>query len=29
MIVPLDASDLNFRAGLGLGRTARAFYSVK
>jgi hypothetical protein len=29
MTIPLDASGLNFRAGLGLGRAARAFYSVK
>jgi hypothetical protein len=27
MIIPLDTSGLNFRAGLG--RAARAFYSVK
>jgi hypothetical protein len=29
MTIPLDASGLNFRAELGLGRPARAFYSVK
>jgi hypothetical protein len=29
MTIPLDASDLNFRAGPGLGRAARTFYSVK
>jgi hypothetical protein len=29
MTIPLDASGLNFRAELGLGRAARAFYSVK
>jgi hypothetical protein len=29
MTIPLGASGLNFRAGLGLGRAARAFYSVK
>jgi hypothetical protein len=29
MIIPLDASALNFRAGPGLGRAARAFYNVK
>jgi hypothetical protein len=29
MTIPLDASGLNFRAGPGLGRAARAFYSVK
>jgi hypothetical protein len=27
--LPSHASGLNFRAGLGLGRAARAFYSVK
>jgi hypothetical protein len=27
--IPLDASGLNFRAEPGLGRGARAFYSVK
>jgi hypothetical protein len=29
MTIPLDASGLNFRVGPGLGRAARAFYSVK
>jgi hypothetical protein len=29
MTIPLDASGLNFRAGLRLGRAARVFYSVK
>jgi hypothetical protein len=29
MTIPLDASGLNFRAGPGLGRAARVFYSVK
>jgi hypothetical protein len=29
MTIPLDASGLNFRARLGLGRAARTFYSVK
>jgi hypothetical protein len=29
MTIPLDASGLNFRAGPGHGRAARAFYSVK
>jgi hypothetical protein len=29
MTIPLDASGLNFRAGPGLGRAARTFYSVK
>jgi hypothetical protein len=29
MTIPLDAAGLNFRAGPGLGRAARAFYSVK
>jgi hypothetical protein len=29
MTIPPGASGLNFRAGLGLGRAARAFYSVK
>jgi hypothetical protein len=29
MPILLDASGLNFRVGLGLGRAARAFYSVK
>jgi hypothetical protein len=29
MTIPLDASGLNFRAGPGFGRAARAFYSVK
>jgi hypothetical protein len=29
MTILLDVSGLNFRAGPGLGRAARAFYSVK
>jgi hypothetical protein len=29
MTIPLDASSLNFRSGLELGRAARVFYSVK
>jgi hypothetical protein len=29
MIIPLDASGLNFRAGPGLGWAASAFYSVR
>jgi hypothetical protein len=29
MTIPLDVSGLNFRAGLGLRRAARVFYSVK
>jgi hypothetical protein len=29
MTIPLDASGLNFRVGLGFGRAARVFYSVK
>jgi hypothetical protein len=29
MIIPLDVSGLNFRAGPELGRAARVFYSVK
>jgi hypothetical protein len=29
MTIPLEASSLNFQAGLGLGRAARAFYRVK
>jgi hypothetical protein len=29
MTIPLDISGLNFRAGPGLGRDARTFYSVK
>jgi hypothetical protein len=29
MTVPWDVSDLSFRAGPGLGRAARTFYSVK
>jgi hypothetical protein len=29
MTIPLDVSGLNFWAGPGLGRAARAFYSVK
>jgi hypothetical protein len=29
MTITLDASGLNFWAGLGLGRAARVFYGVK